>query len=730
MNQELVMFFNKNPEALPLYETFEEKVLREIEDVSIRVQKTQISFSNTHLFAAVSFLPVRKAKDRPKAYIVVTFGLGYKKESPRIDAASEPYPGRWTHHMMVTEEEEIDQELMGWVKEAAVFAAEKGRSKKSARDNRGDAAGKGKIAMALIGTGSMGRRYAQMMDEGKIPHMKLTALCCRSEEACQWAHHTLSGQAVICRSAEELYKHPELYDGVLIVTPHDSHKELSLKAFELGKHVFCDKPSGLSVEEARQMNEAALSCGRQFAIMFHQRLYAKHRRIREIIEGGELGKLQRISMKNTEPFRTQAYHNSSSWHSTWAGEGGGALINQGQHLLDLWQWLFGMPKQVCANMIFGKYNDFSVDDEAEILMKYDDGVTGSFFLSTGEARSEERLEVIGSRASLLMEGDTVTICRYSQDSLEYGRESKYRTREGLRLEEVVQVCPTKKDYEQMLENFAMAVLDNEPLIAPGQEGYKALELANSAYLSAWLERPVSLPLDCGMYEAELRKRIEWEEKGLSVYGAGRQDFSAAHEDRWETAASDGEKPGGIKSPAAEAGGGKASLAVETGKEAASSAFGHGFVRVTTLCYLEREGQYLMLHRTAKEKDENKDKWIGVGGHVEEGESPEDCLIREVREETGLTLTSYRFRGVVTFVSDQWGIEYMCLYTADRWAGKMTECREGTLKWVDKDKLCTLKLWEGDKIFLRLLKKDAPFFSLKLRYEGDCLKEAVLDGNMI
>lgn len=152
--------------------------------------------------------------------------------------------------------------------------------------------------------------------------------------------------------------------------------------------------------------------------------------------------------------------------------------------------------------------------------------------------------------------------------------------------------------------------------------------------------------------------------------------------------------------------------------------------LTTLCYIEKDNQYLMLHRVSKKQDVNKDKWIGVGGHFEADESPEECLLREVKEETGLTLISYRFRGLVTFISDRWQTEYMCLYTADGFTGTMTECDEGVLTWVDKDKLETLTLWEGDKIFLRLLAEEAPFFSLKLRYEGDILKEAVLDGKKL
>ena len=155
------------------------------------------------------------------------------------------------------------------------------------------------------------------------------------------------------------------------------------------------------------------------------------------------------------------------------------------------------------------------------------------------------------------------------------------------------------------------------------------------------------------------------------------------------------------------------------------------MRNTTLCYLERGRDYLMLHRVKKEVDENKDKWIGIGGKFEEGESPEDCLLREVREETGLTLTSWRYRGIVTFVSDEWGTEYMHLFTADAWEGQIRQdCDEGELEWIDREKLLALPIWEGDKIFLRLLEEDAPFFSLKLRYKGDRLAEAVLNGKPI
>ena len=154
------------------------------------------------------------------------------------------------------------------------------------------------------------------------------------------------------------------------------------------------------------------------------------------------------------------------------------------------------------------------------------------------------------------------------------------------------------------------------------------------------------------------------------------------------------------------------------------------MRNTTLVHLERDGKYLMLHRVKKDRDENHDKWVGIGGKFEPGESPEDCAVREVFEETGLTMRSWSYRGIVTFVSDEWGTEYMHLFHSTDFTGSVKECDEGVLEWVDKQALLSLPIWEGDKIFLRLLDEERPFFSLKLRYRGEQLVEAVLDGKSL
>lgn len=154
------------------------------------------------------------------------------------------------------------------------------------------------------------------------------------------------------------------------------------------------------------------------------------------------------------------------------------------------------------------------------------------------------------------------------------------------------------------------------------------------------------------------------------------------------------------------------------------------MKMTTLCYLERDGRYLMLHRTKKVNDENHDKWIGVGGKFEDGESPEDCMRREIFEETGLTVTKFRYRGIVTFVSDRWECEYMHLFTCTDWTGVQKECDEGELAWIDQRALYDLTLWQGDRIFLELIRTDTPFFSLKLTYQGEALVGAELNGEDI
>lgn len=423
------------------------------------------------------------------------------------------------------------------------------------------------LKTALIGVGNMGRKYAEMITAGEVPHMKLTAIVIRRDELMEWGKSLVNtdGEKVkIFRSAEELFaaeaeninvniignyiqklndKKPEkstdnckgneentndyknnkednykihttsLFDAVIIATPHKTHKELALKAFALKKDVLCDKPAAADIGEALEMNEAASKSNRIYGMVFHQRLYPKYVKIKEMIDNNELGELVRVNLINSRYLRTTHYHKSGSWRSSFAGEGGGALINQGQHILDMFQYLFGMPQRIFAVIPFGKYNNFAVDDEDTIIMSYDNGMTASFVLTTGEACYEERLEVIGTKAKLLLEDNTLTITRH-QDVREYIKTENVNSRENMHFtQEIIEYEKEPEPYTRLLEGFAKASLEqnSDYLVARGEEGINSLMLCAGAYYSACRGIQVELPLDADEYRKLMDELISKEQ---------------------------------------------------------------------------------------------------------------------------------------------------------------------------------------------------------------------------
>ncbi len=363
-----------------------------------------------------------------------------------------------------------------------------------------------KIRMALVGIGAMGKKYAQMILSGQVSNMILTGVVARNDAAKECIN-ALGEQykitPVIYSDVEAMFADANNFDAVLIATPHKTHAEIAVRAFELGKHVMCDKPAGATIGQAEMMTAVAEKYDRIYGMMFHQRLYPKYNKIKQMLKNEELGTLNRIMLVNSRYFRTSYYHKSGSWRSSWNGEGGGALINQGAHILDIWQWLFGMPEKMYADIPFGKYNDFMVDDEATLQMRYPNGLTAVCMLTTGEAVWQERLEITGSKGKLLLEDDTLHIWRYSKDSLEYLRTEETNSRENLEsVKEIVEFEKSPEPYIEMLENFATAVINNDSsiLVAPGCQGINQLMLTNGAYYSAWMDESVELPLDSKVYE--------------------------------------------------------------------------------------------------------------------------------------------------------------------------------------------------------------------------------------
>ncbi|MBR6401336.1 MAG: Gfo/Idh/MocA family oxidoreductase [Firmicutes bacterium] len=349
------------------------------------------------------------------------------------------------------------------------------------------------VKIAIIGTGNMGRKYADMIYGGQAAGTQLTAMVCRSDEALAWGKGFKGVH--ICRSADELFENAALFDALLIATPHKTHPELTLRAFAHKKHVLCDKPAGILAADAVKMADAADECGLKYALMFHQRMRPEYNYLKNMITNGDFGTIHRMAYVSTRYFRTNAYHKSSPWRSTVEGEGGGALINQGQHPLDLWQWLFGLPDRLYALVRFGKYNDFDVEDEASLLMDYADGRTGSFIISTAEGIYEDRLIISGSKKAAELNGTQLKISSFSADTDEYRKTAACHAREQLETEITVPVLEKISDtglYTGMLENFANAVMHDAPLIAPGRDGVGTLLLTNGAYLSQRLGKSIRL----------------------------------------------------------------------------------------------------------------------------------------------------------------------------------------------------------------------------------------------
>lgn len=361
------------------------------------------------------------------------------------------------------------------------------------------------VRTALIGAGTMGKGYLRRVRQGKAPTMEITAVVARRAETQQEVREICGDSVQIFATEEELYAHSDLFDAVLVVTPHRFHPAMGINALKHGKHLLLDKPVAVSVADCGELIRTAKESGLVFSVVFHQRAYPKYQKIRAMIQDGKIGEISRILLENSRYFRTPYYHHSGSWRSSWTGEGGGALINQGQHILDIWQWLFGMPEELYAQIGFGKYNDFKVDDEAVLTMRYPNNATGVFILSTGEGTYTEKLEITGSKGTILLEEDHLTVTTFDQDLREYRKAAQVNSREELHSEVTEEDFKTDESCQhEILENFARAIEYGEPLLVEGAGAVNALELTNAAYLSAWNHMPVKLPVD----EAEYVRQLE------------------------------------------------------------------------------------------------------------------------------------------------------------------------------------------------------------------------------
>ncbi len=363
-----------------------------------------------------------------------------------------------------------------------------------------------KVKLGIIGYGSMGSSHAKYIIEGEVPGCVLSCVFDNDPEKLEKARSELPSEVIIFDDYEKLLSTCSC-DAVLIATPHYYHSELAVKAFENSKHVLCEKPAGVYTLQVESMNRAAKKSGKVFSMMFNQRTNPIYAKAKKMIDDGELGELKRSVWIITDWYRPQSYFNAGTWRATWKGEGGGVLLNQDPHQLDLWQWICGMPTSINAFCYFGKYHDIEVEDDVTAFAEYANGATGVFITTTGEAPGTNRFEISGDMGKLVIENDKLTFCKLEMSERQFNREFKggFGQPEFTVLE--IETPDKKADHKEITRNFINAILHNEELIAPGFEGIKSLSLSNAMLLSSWTGKQVDLPIDANLYKQFLDEKI-------------------------------------------------------------------------------------------------------------------------------------------------------------------------------------------------------------------------------
>jgi predicted dehydrogenase len=364
-----------------------------------------------------------------------------------------------------------------------------------------------KVRIGIIGIGGMGSFHAQYLVNGEVPGAQLTAVCDVNPERLKWVKEKLGDGIQLFDNAEALILSGGV-DAVMIATPHYFHPPLAILAFEKGLHVLCEKPAGVYTKQVREMNDAAIQSGKVFSMMYNQRTNPLYQKLRELIRSGELGEITRTNWIITNWFRTQAYYNSGGWRATWGGEGGGVLLNQDPHQLDLWQWTCGIPKRVRAFCGFGKFHDIEVEDDVTAYVEYENGATGIFVTTTGEAPGTNRFEIAGDKGKIVIEDGKLTFWRLRVPRSQFLKECTESFAQPECWQIDVPVNGKETGHAGITTNWVEAILKGTPLLAPGIEGINGLQISNAMHLSAWTDNWVSIPVDEELYYQKLNEKIE------------------------------------------------------------------------------------------------------------------------------------------------------------------------------------------------------------------------------
>ena len=363
-----------------------------------------------------------------------------------------------------------------------------------------------KIKLGILGVGNQGSGYAKRILDGKCPEVELVAICDHDEARIQFAKENFQAEIAYFDNAEAMLD-SGLIDSCLIAMPHYDHPKYAIACMQRGIHVLVEKPAGVYTKQVREMNEEAKKHNVVFAMMFNQRTNHIYRKMRELVQSGKYGQIRRTNWLITNWYRSQAYYDSGTWRATWSGEGGGVLLNQCPHQLDLWQWICGMPKRVHAHMKYGQWHDIEVEDDVTAYVEYENGATGVFITSTGDACGSNRFEIQMDKAKLVAEGDTLTVKEFEMSEQEFSKinEKPFAAPKAVDLE--LETDGENPQHVGVINAFAGAVLRGEPLVAGGEEGINGLTLSNAMHLSSWTGKTIELPFDEDLFYQELMKRV-------------------------------------------------------------------------------------------------------------------------------------------------------------------------------------------------------------------------------
>jgi predicted dehydrogenase len=381
------------------------------------------------------------------------------------------------------------------------------------------------VRVGVIGVGNMGSGHVRMLTSGQCPEFLLTAICDLlpdrlenlKKEALENYQKRGIQQDISTFTDGIALLDSGLVDAVTVAVPHYDHPKFVIAALERGIHVLCEKPAGVYTKAVREMNAvAAAHPETTFALMFNQRTDSVYRKLKEIMDSKVLGEMKRVNWIITDWYRPQKYYDSGSWRATWSGEGGGVLLNQCPHQLDLWQWICGMPVRVEAHLHYGKWHDIEVEDDVTAYVEYANGATGVFITSTGDAPGTNRLEILCDGGKLICEGGKLICDKNELWESEFRNHAPRAFSDPPHHLETIATDGRSEQHVGVLNAFAAHILRGEPLIADGCEGIKGLTLSNAMHLSSWLGRTVELPLDEELFYQELMKRVQSSRRKVNI----------------------------------------------------------------------------------------------------------------------------------------------------------------------------------------------------------------------